>query len=401
MNRLYEILTVLLLCLVGLGLSDSFGVPVFVFLAAVVLLLLVELLNGRLVASVLIALVSLSCVWVPLMFCMLPLLVYCAMQVGRWYLAIPALAVFGTLGNNAAFTNGADSGGIMTAISQPLTGPQYLIASVGAVIAFILFLRMTNLEEANKKLRHLRDEVAEKNDRLSAQNNRLVEAQDNEIHIATLRERNRIAREIHDNVGHMLTRSLLQVGALLVATPQDSPLHEPLEGLRDTLDLAMTNVRESVHDLHDESIDLRAVIEDCVKPAREQFTISVNYSLPDTLPPNLKLGMAGIVREAVSNAIRHSDGNTLSITACEHPGYYELTVHDNGHSAIGKDITGDGMNSDKSNIYGHPASTSKITADSSAGIGLRTMEERAQEMQGHIRLDADENGFTVTLNVPK
>ncbi len=377
---MYEILTVLLLCLTGLGLSDSFGVPVFVFLTAVILLLLVELLEGRLIASILIILVSLSCVWVPLMFCMLPLLVYCAMEEERWYLATPSLAMFGTLSNSAP---AADQSGLMGIISQPLTGPQYLIASVGAVIAAILFLRMSKLEEANKKLRNLRDEVAEKNERLLAQNERLVEAQDNEIHIATLRERNRIAREIHDNVGHMLTRSLLQVGAMLVATPEDSPMHEPLEGLRDTLDLAMTNVRESVHDLHDESVDLRAVIEDCVKPARDRFTVTVDYGLPDSLPPKLRLGMAGVIREAVSNAIRHSDGDTLNITASEHTGYYELVVHDNGRSANENSLFIQKKNGD------------------TAGIGLQTMEERSQEMHGHIRFDADGNGFTVSLSVPK
>jgi signal transduction histidine kinase len=41
-----------------------------------------------------------------------------------------------------------------------------------------------------------------------------MEKQDYEIYLATLRERNRIAREIHDNVGHMLSRSILQIGAL-------------------------------------------------------------------------------------------------------------------------------------------------------------------------------------------
>ena len=41
-----------------------------------------------------------------------------------------------------------------------------------------------------------------------------MEKQDTEIYLATLKERNRIAREIHDNVGHMLSRSILMVGAL-------------------------------------------------------------------------------------------------------------------------------------------------------------------------------------------
>ena len=45
---------------------------------------------------------------------------------------------------------------------------------------------------------------------LTQKNKDLLEKQDYEIHVATLKERNRIAREIHDNVGHMLSRSLLQ-----------------------------------------------------------------------------------------------------------------------------------------------------------------------------------------------
>lgn len=43
-------------------------------------------------------------------------------------------------------------------------------------------------------------------------NHQLIEKQNAQIYNATLKERNRIAREIHDNVGHMVTRSILQVG---------------------------------------------------------------------------------------------------------------------------------------------------------------------------------------------
>lgn len=46
--------------------------------------------------------------------------------------------------------------------------------------------------------------------------------QDYEIYLATLKERNRIAREIHDNVGHMLTRSILQLGALSVINKDET-----------------------------------------------------------------------------------------------------------------------------------------------------------------------------------
>ena len=90
-------------------------------------------------------------------------------------------------------------------------------------------------------------------------NQALIEKQNADIHAATLSERNRIAREIHDNVGHMLTRSLLQVGALKVIAGDDS-LDEPLTELQNTLNTAMTNVRTSVHDLHDDAIDLESTL---------------------------------------------------------------------------------------------------------------------------------------------
>ena len=69
--------------------------------------------------------------------------------------------------------------------------------------------------------------------------------------MATLKERNRIAREIHDNVGHMLSRAILQMGALSTVY-EEEPLHGQLLKVNDTLNLAMNNIRESVHDLHDD-----------------------------------------------------------------------------------------------------------------------------------------------------
>ena len=59
----------------------------------------------------------------------------------------------------------------------------------------------------------LRDDSTEKNLLLEEKNHMLVEKQNYEIYTATLKERNRIAREIHDNVGHLLSRSILITGA--------------------------------------------------------------------------------------------------------------------------------------------------------------------------------------------
>ena len=71
-----------------------------------------------------------------------------------------------------------------------------------------------------------------------------------------MQERNRIAREIHDNVGHMLTRAILLLGAVKTIN-QDQKITDSLTLLEDTLTQTMDNIRSSVHNLHDNSIDLQ------------------------------------------------------------------------------------------------------------------------------------------------
>ena len=56
---------------------------------------------------------------------------------------------------------------------------------------------------------------------LSEKNKNLLIQQEQEVRIATLNERNRIAREIHDNVGHLLSSALLQIGAIQAIFTQE------------------------------------------------------------------------------------------------------------------------------------------------------------------------------------
>ena len=87
---------------------------------------------------------------------------------------------------------------------------------------------------------------------------------DYEVRLATLAERARIAREIHDNVGHLLTRSVLQVEALQVVHAEDEQVRADLAQVGATLHEAMDTVRKSVHDLHDDAFDLRSRLESVV-----------------------------------------------------------------------------------------------------------------------------------------
>lgn len=352
MNRIIDKLAIILLCTMSVVSADSLTQPVAILLSAVIISSAVQLLTGTAAAAVLIAGGSLLCGFFPLFLCVMPLLLYDAMWEKKFWLILPAVTVLRKI--------------------EMLKSSQLIITAAAFAVTVIIYFRVSGLEKTVEKLTALRDEVAGKNRQLAEQNLRIAEAQDNEIHLATLKERNRIAREIHDNVGHMLTRSLLQSGALIVIN-KDEQLKEPLESLRSTLDSAMTSIRESVHDLHDDSIDLTKVIEDCISSVDSRFTVDLDCDVSEHMSGNIKLCMIGVIKEGLSNAVKHSKGDKISIIVREHPAFCQLMMEDNG-------------------------SCSEIKE---SGIGLKNMRDRVEALKGRISFTPSPEGFRIFVSIPK
>jgi len=370
MNRLLEPCAVLLLCLPGFLASGSFAVPVLALLLALGIASGAQLFSGRRLSWLLLFCGSAACGLLPVLLCALPLFFYIALRERRWWLILPALTVL--------FHPGS------------LSSPQILLTILGLIVTLLLYLRVSELSRSVERLTALQDDITEKNLHLNEKNRLLSVSQDNEIHVATLSERNRIAREIHDNVGHMLTRSILQTGALQVIN-QDERLKAPLAELGSTLDRAMTSIRESVHNLHDDSIDLRRVLQEMADSADRRFEISLQYDAGDGIPGDIKICVAGIVREGISNAIKHSSGDRIDIVFREHPAFYQLLLSDNGCPAPG------------SRTSDSPPGETAVSPDDprSHGIGLRNMRERAESVGGHIRFTSSLQGFRIFMTIPK
>ena len=358
MNRLLEKCAIFLLCLPGFLMAGSVAVPVLALLSALCVSAAVQLLPGRRIAWALLFLGSAACGVVPILVCALPLFLYDALHERKWWLLIPAISVAANAGS--------------------LSAAQIICVITGLAATLIWYHRVNGLSRSVARLTTLHDDITEKNLQLAEQNRRLFEAQDNEVHVATLTERNRIAREIHDNVGHMLTRSILQTGALQIIN-KDERLKEPLAELKSTLDGAMTSIRESVHDLHDDSIDLKRVLQEMADSVdSEAFETALQYDAGDYIPGSIKLCIAGIVKEGISNAVKHSNGDKIEIIFREHPAFYQLLLTDNGHNE------------------------NEGTIDRNArGIGLRNMEDRTNDVGGRITFTKSEQGFRIFLTIPK
>lgn len=239
------------------------------------------------------------------------------------------------------------------------------------LIAYILKYRTISLESIRKQYHELRDSSKEISMKLEGKNKELLEKQDYEINVATLTERNRIARDIHDNVGHMLSRSILQVGALLVTT-KDENTKENLRLIKDTLSEAMNSIRNSVHDLHEESIDLQVEIQKLIDNFKF-CSIEFEYDVETNLEKNLKYCFIAVTKEALSNVIKHSNATKVFVIVREHPALHQLVIQDNGTE----------------NIH-----------DSEDGIGLKNIKDRVNAVGGNVNITADK-GFRIFISVPK
>ncbi len=222
----------------------------------------------------------------------------------------------------------------------------------------------------SEKLKTLQDDSTY-NDLLAREKLKMMQSnQDNMIYTATLKERNRIAREIHDNVGHLLTRSILQTGAVKTINKEEY-LKKPLEDLHTTLNTAMDNIRSSVHDLHDEAIDTKAAIEEIINKV-DSFNINFEYDVETELSHDIKYSVIAIVKEAVTNTRRHSNGHSMQIIFREHPAFLQLIISDDG---------------------------TDIKPSVGNGIGLTNIKERISALSGTI-LITTEDGFKIFATIP-
>lgn len=268
-----------------------------------------------------------------------------------------------------------------------------LAASFGVVIVFIRIVSTENMnafgyimillsiylayfssdrEYLKMELIRQHDQSTELQILLKEKNRSLIEKQDHEVYLATLQERNRIAREIHDNVGHLLSRALLQLGAIL-AISTDNLQKQQLNEMKSSLNHAMNSIRESVHDLHDESLNLEIAVTEAVKVLPERFHVISSIDISEKIPRNIKYTLIAVVKEGVSNIAKHSNGEKVSIILREHPGFYQLSIEDDG---------------------------TKVHRDYKEGIGLTNIKDRIDAVHGSMKISKDK-GFQIFITIQK
>ena len=256
-----------------------------------------------------------------------------------------------------------------------------LLTAILSVAATLLSLRTAQLEREQERMRRTRDELQERALALEARNRDLADRQDYEVELATLAERARIAREIHDNVGHQLTRASLQTEALRVVHANEPGVAADFADVKRTVDEALQLVRSSVHALNDNAANLSVQLERIVEGARSDGGPQIELEvLAEHAPANVANCFAAVLREALSNTMRHACAQAVTVRCMEHPSFYQLIVTDDGAGGV--------------------QASSRGTAE---GMGLGSMRERVEALGGTFTAGprAGAGGWRVFATVPK
>jgi signal transduction histidine kinase len=226
------------------------------------------------------------------------------------------------------------------------------------------------------------------NAKLAAAHTRLQEYSAQVEELSVIRERNRIAREIHDTLGHALTLLSVQLETATQLEARGDPrLHEELLQARQVVKACLTEVRHSVETLRPGEASagslqeqLRRLVAEFETTCREtQITLDLEEAT-HPLNPELCLTLYRCAQEALTNIRKHAHATKVLLrlsTSDGAEGRVELTVLDNGQGC-------------------EPSHEQRAP-----GFGLRGMRERVALLDGTLQAGTQPgHGWRVEVVLP-
>ena len=287
----------------------------------------------------------------------------------RWFWALPLAAMW-----FRAATGGNGLAGYL---------PVLVLAPV-ALLGFVLGRARAGVDAARRALLQAQDRARESSRSARSRIADIDEERAQSVRMAPLGERTRIAREIHDNVGHLLTRAIMQAqaGKAVAEATGDAAAARGFAALGGTLDDAMTMVRRSVHDLDDDGTDFVAQIDDAVASfdgISPGFAVTLANDIASA-PAPVSRCFATVIREALSNTVHHSAAASASVTLRDFPAFWQLVVQDPGPANDGH---------------------ARMAGEPTRGMGLADIESRVRALGGTAVCGPYEGGWRVFASVPK
>ena len=210
---------------------------------------------------------------------------------------------------------------------------------------------------------------------LSCMNRRVIEAEE--------RERDRIARDLHENIGQRLALLAIAIEQLKTDFPHHAvELLDRMDAVwRNTLEI-LTDVKASAHELYSPRLvylGIAAVMRTFCEEFGERKRVKIDFKshgFPSPLPPDVSICLFRVLQEALHNGVMHSGVQKFSVQLWGESDEIHLRVSDSG---VGFDLR---------------------AARRGRGLGLIRIEQRVKLVGGSSSIDSQpEKGTTVEVSV--
>lgn len=242
---------------------------------------------------------------------------------------------------------------------------------------------------------HLLQQLTRTNEELEAAHHQLAESATQEQELAVLRERTRLAREMHDTLGHALVLVSVKLEAAQRLRELDAQrCDQELETTREIIRSSMKELRASIANLRSPALEREPACRALSRFAREmaqRSDLRVSYDLhPDIegLPETIEDTLWKVGLEALTNIEKHAQARNALLHISRQNGQVFLKIEDDG---VGLPAHLCAQKPEHAASYTSPV----------GHYGLSGMQERVKNVQGHLKIHANgTQGTTVEVTLP-
>jgi PAS domain S-box-containing protein len=253
-----------------------------------------------------------------------------------------------------------------------------------------------DLRESRERLRNLADEleiqvrartneleqrnevVLQQSEQLRELSNRLLRTQDE--------ERRRIARDLHDSAGQIITVLGMNLASITQRAGQNGEIREAVEESRELVHQLSKEIRTLSYLLHPPLLDetgLADAIRWYMKGLEERSGLKIELCMPkdfERLPDDMELAIFRIVQECLTNIHRHSGSKTATINVSRDAENVFLEIQDEGTGIPDEKLT--------------------AIRTQRSGVGFTGMRERVRHLRGILNIQSSSNGTKISATFP-
>ena len=236
----------------------------------------------------------------------------------------------------------------------------------------------TEVRLRTRELERRNAEILDQSEQVRDLSNRLLRSQDD--------ERRRIARELHDSAGQILTALGMSLGNIGQRVGHDPQLAEAVRDSRELVQQLSKEIRTTSYLLHPPLLDengLPEAIRWYIQGLEGRSDLKIELCISESfgrLPCEVEMALFRIVQECLTNIHRHSGSKKAIIRIARKAETVSLDIQDEGKGI----------------------STEKLVSiqGQSAGVGIAGIRERVRHLRGTVNIQSNPSGTTISVKLP-